>query len=67
MASAWRNEPMPLSLLFMTVIVAAHASARRGLRALPKAWLRVTGLKMGDSSLPGNRGKSPIFALTNPL
>ena len=24
MASAWRNEPMPLSLVFMTVIVAAR-------------------------------------------
>jgi hypothetical protein len=65
MASAWRNEPMQLSLVFM-VIAAAHASARRGLRAPPTAWVRVTGLKLGDSSFPHNRGKSPIFSLANP-
>jgi hypothetical protein len=59
-------SPCRCHCYFMTVIVAAHAPARRGLRALPKAWIRVTGLKLEDSSFFDNRGKSPIFALPNP-
>ena len=60
MASAWRNEPMPLSLVFMTVFVAVRASARRALRAVPKAWVRVTGLKLGLSP-PLAIGENPRF------